>query len=218
MQAAADMEVDASGRRIGDIGGKQPVPGGKRRVADMRQEIGLEARDPAAGFYQRHHFEHDELRPRHVDEHQPHMGTVEGAARQAGRIGVALAHLHLGQGVAGDETARKFDEVRVALDTEHGARGPHAFAKQVQHTTGTATEIDDVFAWLDADPFELLVGIWGEIGDLSLQAFFLGPGAPKQIEIRLAHGVSPSDPGEHAPAQGGRQSGGASSLNAPVTT
>lgn len=41
MQAAADMEVDASGRRIGDIGGKQPVPGGKRRVADMRQEIGL---------------------------------------------------------------------------------------------------------------------------------------------------------------------------------
>ena len=85
------------------------------------------------------------------------MGAVEGVPRQSGVIGVALAHFHMRQPMAADETARLIDEMAAALEAEHRAFRPDTFAEQMQHATRPAAQIDDTFARLDADPVELRV-------------------------------------------------------------
>jgi hypothetical protein len=106
------------------------------------------------------------------------MGAVEGRARQSGVIGIAFAHLDLGERVVPDETARQLGEMRTALDAEHGAFGSDVLTEEMQHTAWSAAKIDDTLAGLDTDPLEVCIGIRSKIGDLMLEANFLSLRAP----------------------------------------
>ena len=158
----------------------------------MGDEIGLEARDPAPRPHQRHHLAHDALRLRHIDQDQPHMRAVERPAFQPGIIGIALTHLDLRQRMIGDEPTCHVDEMRAALKAQHRAGHADALAKQMQYAAWSATQVDDPFTRLDADPLELCIGIRCQIGDLPFQPCFLGRATAEQIFV-LPHGArSPS--------------------------
>jgi hypothetical protein len=44
-----------------------------------------------------------------------------------------------------------------------------ALAEQVEDAAGSTAQIDDALARLDPDPLELVVGVGGEVRDLSLE-------------------------------------------------
>jgi hypothetical protein len=87
------------------------------------------------------------------------MGAIKGFAGQSGVVGVTFANLDLFQSEVGYEMSRRFDEMSAAVDAENRTCRTDALAQEMQNSSRAASNIDDPLAGLDADFFQLGVGI-----------------------------------------------------------
>jgi hypothetical protein len=87
------------------------------------------------------------------------MGAVKRFAGQSGVVSVTFANLDLPQSEVSYEMSRRFDEMRAAVDAENRTDRTDALAQEMKNASLAASKIDDPFAGLDTDFFELGVGI-----------------------------------------------------------